>query len=149
MPDFRSMYDANYLYAFDLKGRDVAVTIKEVKAAKLRSTNKDQKEQKKPIVFFKESKDTRGLVLCKTNGKTIAGIYGPDTDHWVGKRITLFPARVEAFGETVDAIRIRPVAPQRAAKAGEFNEAPEAPMPDAPDHAEVEEPQGREPGEEG
>ena len=60
MPDFRSMYDLNYIYAFDLKGRDVTVTIARVEAAKVK--NADQKEQKKPIVYFAESKDKRGLV---------------------------------------------------------------------------------------
>jgi hypothetical protein len=148
MPDFRSMYDSNYLYAFDLKGRDVAVTIKDVKVAKLRSSDKNKPEQKKPVIHFKESHDERGLVLCKTNGKLIAGIYGNDTDAWLGKRITLFPARVEAFGATVDAIRIRPTAPGKAAKPGEFSEAQSAPAPEAPEHAEVEEPTQREPGDE-
>jgi hypothetical protein len=139
MPDFRSMYDSLYLYAHDLKGRDVTVTIKEVKVAKLRSIDKDKPPTKKPILFFKESKDERGLVLCKTNSRLIAGIYGVDTDDWIGKRVTLFPARVEAFGETVDAIRIRPTAPGKSAKAGVFVEPPAAPAPEAPAAAEVHE----------
>lgn len=145
MPDFRSMYDSNYLYAFDLKGRDVTVTIKSVAAAKVR--NADKKEQKKPIVFFRESKDPRGLVLCKTNGKTVAAMYGNDTDAWIGKRVTLFATNVDAFGQTVEAIRIRPMIPKATAKVGEFADAPEAPAPEAPDHAEVDEP--REPGQDG
>lgn len=141
MPDFRSMYDSNYLYAFDLKGRDVTVTIRDVRAVKVKNS---EKEEKKPIVFFKESKDSRGLVLCKTNGKTIAQMYGNDTDAWIGKRVTLFAAMVDAFGKTVEAIRIRPMIPKASAKGGEFSDAPIAPAPEAPDHAEV-----REPGEDG
>lgn len=145
MPDFRSMYDSNFLYAFDLKGRDVTVTIKEVKAVKV--TNAQKKEQKKPLVTFKESHDARGLVLCKTNGKTIAAMYGNDTDVWPGKRVTLFAAMVDAFGATVEAIRIRPMVPKSSAKGGEFAEAEMMPSPEAPDHAEVNEP--REPGQDG
>jgi hypothetical protein len=141
MPDFRSMYDSNYLYAFDLKGRDVTVTIKEVRAAKVMGT--DGKSQKKPLVFFKESHDNRGLVLCKTNGKTIAAMYGNDTAGWVGNRVTLFPTTTEAFKQTVDCIRIRPQVPNKGKPTGEFAEAPEAPAPEAPEHAEVDE---REPG---
>jgi hypothetical protein len=140
MPDFRSMFDANYLYSYDLKGRDVTVTIKEVKVAKLRSLDKNKPDQKKPVLFFAESKDARGLVLCKTNARIIAGIYGQETDEWVGKRITLFGARVEAFGSVVDAIRIRPTAPVKSAKTGTFVEPPTAPGPEAPTHAEVNEP---------
>lgn len=141
MPDFRSMYDSNYLYAFDLKGRDVTVTIRDVRAVKVKNS---EKEEKKPIVYFKESKDARGLVLCKTNGKTIAQMYGNDTDAWIGKRVTLFAAMVDAFGKTVEAIRIRPMIPKASAKGGEFSDAPLAPSPEAPEHAEV-----REPGEDG
>lgn len=141
MPDFRSMYDSNYLYAFDLKGRDVHVTIKDVKAVKVKNADKTEK---KPIVYFTESKDERGLVLCKTNGKTIANLYGNETEGWRGKKITLFPAMVDAFGKTVEAIRIRPMAPVKSAKGGELADAPLAPAPESPDHAEV-----REPGEEG
>jgi hypothetical protein len=141
MPDFRSMYDSNYLYAFDLKGRDVTVTIRDVRAVKVKNS---EKEEKKPIVYFKESKDARGLVLCKTNGKTIAAMYGNDTDGWVGKRVTLFAAMVDAFGKTVEAIRIRPLIPKKDAKHGEFNDAPLVPEPESPEHAEV-----REPGQDG
>lgn len=143
MPDFRTMYDRNYLYAFDLQGRDVTVTVKEVRAAKVKDT--EGKEQKKPIVFFKESHDDRGLVLCKTNGKTIAALYGNLTETWIGKRITLFPTTTAAFGQTVECIRVRPKEPQKGKAAGEFAEPSEAPTPESPDHAELNE---REPGDE-
>ena len=142
MPDFRSMYDSNYLYAFDLQGRDVTVTIANVKAAMVKNSEKEA--QKKPIVFFRESKDARGLVLCKTNGKTIAAMYGNDTDGWIGKRITLFSATVDAFGKSVDAIRIRPTIPRAKAEPGSFAPVPGAPAPEAPEHAGA-----REPGEDG
>lgn len=148
MPDFRTMYDANYIYAFNLGGKDVTLTIARVEAAKVK--NADKKEQKKPIVYFKGAQVSkelpygRGLVLCKTNGKTIAKMYGNNTDEWVGKRITLFSAMVDAFGQTVDAIRIRPTVPKATAKGGELEDAPEVPAPEAPEHAEI-----REPGEDG
>lgn len=116
MTDYRAMYDSLYIYAFDLKGRDVTVTIKEVKAAKLRNAN--QPETKKPVIWFVESHDNRGLVLCKTNARTIATLYGNETDAWVGKRITLYPTRVDAFGRETDAIRIRPSIPPEGKKAG-------------------------------
>lgn len=143
MPDFRTLYDRNYLYAFDLKERDVTVTIKEVRAAKVKDT--EGKEQKKPIVFFKESHDERGLVLCKTNGRTIAELYGNMIEGWIGKRITLFPTTTPAFGKTVECIRVRPRAPQKDKPVGQFAEAAAAPTPESPEHAELSE---REPGEE-
>lgn len=145
MTDFRSMYDSNYLYAFDLKGRDVTVTIKEVRGAKVKGS--EGKEQRKPILFFRESHDHRGLVLCKTNGKLIASMYGNDIEDWIGKRITLFPTKVDAFGQVVDAIRIRPSAPSKGKPAGEFADLPTAPSPEAPEHADMFE--DREPGADG
>ncbi|HOC17139.1 MAG TPA: hypothetical protein PKK95_02670 [Vicinamibacterales bacterium] len=131
MPDFRTMYDLNWIYAFDLKGHDVTVTIARVEAKKIK--NAEQKEQKKPVVYFRESHDQRGLVLCKTNAKTIAGLYGNNTDQWIGKKITLYPTMVSAFGAECEAIRIRPRVP--SGKPGELHEVPEAPQPEAPELA--------------
>jgi hypothetical protein len=144
MADFRSLYDANWIYSFDLAGRDVTATIGEVRAAKVKDS--EGKEQKKPVVYFRESKDKRGLVLCKTNGKTIAAMYGNETNEWIGKRITLYPTTCDAFGKTVECIRIRPAIPKAKAPAGSFSEAPTVPAPEAPDHAEIRE---REPGLDG
>lgn len=141
MADYRTLYDSAYIYAYDLakdgKPVDVTVTIREVRAVKVQ--NADKKPQKKPIVFFKESKDDRGLVLCKTNGKVIAGMFGNRTEDWIGKRITLYSTMVDAFGQTVEAIRIRPKPPTVAAKPGEFAAVEERPTPESPEHAELNE----------
>jgi hypothetical protein len=141
MTDFRSMYDSNWIYAFDLKGRDVTVTIKEVKAGKVKNATK---EERKPVLYFKESKDQRGLVLCKTNARLVASLYGNDVDVWPGKRVTLYPTTTTFGKDTVDCIRIRPAVPKAAAKAGEFAEPDAMPEPEAPEHAGA-----REPGEDG
>lgn len=137
MADYRTLFDNKYLYAFDLRSRDVVVSIREVRAAVVKDS--EGKEQKKPILFFAESKDQRGLVLNKTNAKTIAALYGNLTEKWVGKRICLYPTTTAAFGATVECIRIRPQAPTGKAAVGEFAEAAAAATPEAPDHAEVNE----------
>ena len=51
------------------------------------------------------------MVLNKTNCKTIEKIYSPFTDEWLGKKITVFAQKVKAFGDMVDALRIRPTKP--------------------------------------
>jgi hypothetical protein len=51
------------------------------------------------------------MVLNKTNCKTIEKLYSPDTTQWPNKKITIFAACVKAFGEMVDALRIRPTVP--------------------------------------
>ena len=138
MTDYRSLFDASFLYAFDLKGRDVTVTIGAVKVQKLE--NNKGKAERKPVVFFKESHDGRGLVANRTNCKTIARMYGNDIEGWVDKRVTLYAARVEAFGETMDAIRIRPTPPNKTAKVGEFLEVESRPAPELPDPDPLHEP---------
>jgi hypothetical protein len=51
-------------------------------------------------------------VLNRTNAKRIAKLYGPDTDKWLGKPITLYPSECDFGDETVPCLRVRPEAPQ-------------------------------------
>ena len=80
------------------------------------------KKSKKPLAYFKESKSGKPLALNATNCKAIAGMYGNDTDGWIGKRVTLFPTTTQMGSETVECIRVRPKVP--SGKAAEA-EAPE------------------------
>lgn len=108
MTDVRKMYDKEFLYAYDLEGRDVTVTIERVVAGTLTGTG--GKSSKKPVVYFKGSK--KGLGLCITNARTIASLCGGfDSEQWVGKRITLYPTTTTFGSQVVDCIRIRPKAP--------------------------------------
>jgi hypothetical protein len=110
--DVRSMYDKEFLYAYDLQGRDVTVVIAKVTQGKLVGTG--GKSSKKPVVYFKGKE--KGLGLCITNARTIAAIYGGfEVDKWIGKAITLFPTTTTFGGATVDCIRIRPNKPGKNA----------------------------------
>jgi hypothetical protein len=110
MPDYRSMFDRDYIGAWDLKGKDVTVVITKVEARKLRN----QKSQAtKPIIFFEKA--VKGFACNKTNGKTIAAMYGTDTDQWVGKAITIYATTTSFGSETVECIRVRPGIPKRGA----------------------------------
>lgn len=113
--DVRSLYEKEFLYSYDLQGRDVTLTIERVVQGKLVGVG--GKSNKKPVVHFREGKDPKkGLGLCITNARTIAGICGSfEVEKWVGKRITLYPTTTEFGGKTVDCIRIRPEAPKGAA----------------------------------
>jgi len=107
MPDYRKMFDKEYIGSWDLDGNDVTATIKDVKAGELAGQN--GRKSKNPIVYFDGS--AKGLVLNKTNSKTIAAMYGTLTEAWIGKSITMYPTKTEMAGETVDCIRIRPGVP--------------------------------------
>lgn len=109
MPHWKSMTDRDWLFAFDLQGKDVTLTIERVEAGNVSGTG--GKKTRKPVVHFKEGQNKKPLALAVTNCKTIAGMYGNDTDAWVGKRITLFPTTTTFGGETVECIRVRPNIP--------------------------------------
>ena len=107
------MYDSEYLASWDLDG-DVTVTISKVIAGEV-GGHKGEEKEKRPLVYFRGA--AKAMVLNKTNGRTIAGMYGKDTDNWIGKAITLFVGSCEAFGETMDCLRIRPGVPKEKAAA--------------------------------
>lgn len=78
--------------------------------------------ENKLIVWFREL--DKGLVLNKTNATTIANLYGPETDDWAGKRITLFWAVTEYQGKPCDSIRVRSKAPADRKPAAARPKAP-------------------------
>ena len=109
---YKKMFDdKEHLYAFDLDGREVTVQIERCIAGEI--AGEKGRKSKKPILKFvgKEKK----LAVNKTNGKTIASLYGTDTDNWAGQWITIYPTTTDFGGETVDCIRVRPQVPKRAA----------------------------------
>lgn len=101
------LHPSNYVKAGELQGRDIHVTIKDVEPRhKLKTT---RGEEAKPVLWFQESE--KGMVLNKTNARSIAKVHGPKPSGWIGKRITLYPTDVSAFGEIVTAIRVRETIP--------------------------------------
>lgn len=114
MPDYRTFFDRTYLGHFDLPDKDVIVTISRVVGVTLNAGSSGVKT-KKPAIFF-EGRE-KALAANKTNCKTIAGLYGTDTDTWVGKRVQLFVGQTAFGGETMPCIRVRPQVPvDKAAK---------------------------------
>lgn len=110
MPHWKSMMDNDYLCAFDLQGRDVTLTISEVRGGEL--TGNGGKKSRKPLIFFAESKSGKPLAFNATNSKIVAGFFGNDTDAWIGKRITLYPTTTQFGGEERECIRVRPKLPE-------------------------------------
>jgi hypothetical protein len=69
---------------------------------------------KKPVIVFAGKK--KKFAVNKTNGKTIAGMYGTDVAAWKGKQVTLYPTTTRFGGETVECIRVRPAVPSKEPK---------------------------------
>lgn len=128
MSDYRGMFDRDYIGAWDLKGRDVTVTIASVKAGEL--VGEKGRKTKKPIIRFERT--DKGFATNKTNCKIIAGLYGNDTRKWVGRKITIFATTTEFGGVTVECIRVRPQVPADV-KPGKGGEPAGLPAPIAHD----------------
>jgi hypothetical protein len=97
------MFPSRYLRAADFEGKNVTLTIREVKRDNLRLATGGLAE--KYVISFAESEKT--LVLNKTNARAIAKVLGEQkATNWAGQKITLKPAKCEAFGEIVDCVRV-------------------------------------------
>lgn len=94
-------YPSKYLAADDLRGQPVTVTIA---SAEVQEIGQGQDKDRKIVLTF--SGKSKSLVCNKTNAKTIAKLYGDDTDDWIGKPIILAPREVEFQGDMVWAIRV-------------------------------------------
>ena len=126
MLDGKLMFPTQYLASEEFLEKDVTLTIKGVKIDNLQMS--DGGTEDKPVVMFE--KTDKKLVLNKTNATTIAKLYGSEARGWAGKAITLYPTECQAFGKTVDCIRIRSKAPKSTPKpatdSGESKSEPEA-----------------------
>lgn len=112
---YKKLYDdKDFLFAFDLDGRDATVTIEKCIGGEI--IGEQGRKNKLPVLFFVGKKKRLGL--NKTNGKTIAAMYGTDTNGWAGKAITIYPTTTQFGGETKECIRIRPIVPQAPQQGG-------------------------------
>jgi hypothetical protein len=112
------MFDKDYLYAFMLNGREATVEIERIRAGQI--TGDGGKKSKKPICHFKGKE--KPLALNVTNCKTIAAMYGNNTDAWIGKRITIYPTTTDFGGKTIDCIRVRPGVPSGKGQPAAYDE---------------------------
>ena len=96
-----SLYPSKYLKSGDLE-EDMRLTIKSLTQENL---GQGDEQEVKPVLYFQEIE--KGMVLNKTNCDTISNLYGPETDDWTGKRITIFATEVEFRGRQTLALRVR------------------------------------------
>ena len=113
MPSMNDAFPSKYLSAEDVHGQDHTVVIERYQAETMPA--RDGADERKYVLFFRGAK--KGLVLNKTNAKTIASQHGNDFDGWIGKQVTIGSTWVEAFGEQILAIRVRPGLAQNAGEA--------------------------------
>lgn len=94
-------FPSAFLKASDLQGKTVKATISEFEMVDFDG------EGKKPVVRFK-GKDS-GLVLNKTRANTLRGLFGDETDSWLGKVVVLSTIKVPFQGSMTDSITVAAV----------------------------------------
>lgn len=107
---WRRLHNPDYIGAYALEpGKDMVLTIKSVSNEMV--TGSDGKKEECMIIRFAEPQ--KPMIVNVTNAKMIEKIYKtPYIEDWAGKRIQLFADKVKAFGETFEALRIRPFVPK-------------------------------------
>ena len=108
MVNINEEFPSKYLKSSDLAGNVVNVKIDRVAVEQIGD------DRKLVMYFIGKSK---GMVLNKTNARTIGDVYGEDTDDWVDKQIEVFSMKVDFQGRMVDGLRIRIPTPRRQQSA--------------------------------
>jgi hypothetical protein len=96
------MMPSKYLKTADLQGRQVRVVIESLHKEEL--TSRDGETESLHVMAFRGK--TKRLVLKPTNLNLIATLHGDETDHWIGKEITLYPSKDRFGTKMVDCIRV-------------------------------------------
>lgn len=97
--DYDALFPGRFVKAGDFKGKDVTLTISNVRIEDL--PNDAGGNKVKGIIAFEGKK--KEWVLNRTNGEALKAMWGRDTGDWIGKRVTLYPAQFN--GDL--AIRVR------------------------------------------
>lgn len=130
------IFPSRFVKAHDLGDKEVTVT---VKSATMEDMGHGAEKETKLCIWFERA--TKGFVLNKTNAMIIASMYGPETDNWKGKAITIYSARVKAFGAWHDAVRVKEQVPARNVGAARIPDAMQEtpPLDDEEDLLDVDE----------
>ena len=106
---WKKLTNPDYLGAYALEdGKDVILTISYVREEKV--TGSDGKKDDCVVCHFSER--VKPMILNSTNMKTITKLFGtPYIEDWSGRRIQIGIDKVKAFGDVVDALRVRKFIP--------------------------------------
>lgn len=108
---FKALMRPEYLGAYSLEdGKDIVLTIDFIRIETV--TGSDGKKEELPVCHWKE--DQKGMILNSTNMKMIAKVLGSNyVEDWSGRQIQIGIEKVKAFGDLVEALRVRRYAPKQ------------------------------------
>jgi hypothetical protein len=102
---WKKLTNPNYIGAHDLQpGQEVKITIKTVAQEMVKGP--DGKEEQCVVARLDGAK--KPMILNKTNMKIISKVLDtPYIEEWSGKSVIIYSAKVKAFGEMVEALRVK------------------------------------------
>lgn len=115
--NWRTLINPDYLGAYALddgKGgyKDIVRTIRYLKVETV--TGADGKKEDCTVAHFVEP-DTKPMIMNVTNMKTMEKLTKSKyIEDWAGVKVQIGVEKVKAFGDVVDALRIRPFPPKIA-----------------------------------
>ena len=110
MTHWKKLTNPNYIGAYSIEdGKDLILTIDYVREETV--IGADGKKDNCVVCHFKEN--SKPMILNSTNMKSITKLYKtPFIEDWQGKKIQIGIEKVKAFGEVVEALRVRNIVPK-------------------------------------
>ena len=107
---WKSMTNPLYLGAYSIEdGKDLILTVKKVVQESV--IGADGKKEDCIVCYWQE--DQKPMILNVTNCKTISKLANsPYIENWAGVKLQIGVERVKAFGDVVDALRVRKTKPK-------------------------------------
>lgn len=108
--DFRKFMDKSFLGAWDVPdGSDLVLTIDHVAKDDVQN---EKGHDRKMALHFKED-GYKPMICNTTNAKAISKAYGSTkVEDWESKKIALYKATIQAFGQTQECLRVREYPPK-------------------------------------
>lgn len=101
---WKKLTDRNYIGSYSLQPNEERV-VEIVKVSKEKVKGEDGKEE---ACIVAQLKNEKPFILNATNCKTITKIAGSAfIENWAGLKIIIFVAKIRAFGEDMDALRVK------------------------------------------
>lgn len=94
----KNMFPSGWLKAGDVPA-DITLTIGAIELEEVA-------DEMKPVMRFTDHE--KALVINRTNADVIAGLYGDNTNEWIGKKITVGAEPVKYKNQTMMGVRVRP-----------------------------------------
>ena len=109
---WKKLHNPDYLGSWDFQPKEEKVlTIKSVSTENVPDQN--GKKEQCSVCRFTDT-NVKPMILNVTNSKAITKVAdSPYIEDWQGVSIQLFVTPVKAFGDIIDAVRVRPVKPTR------------------------------------